>query len=250
MPTLRINDEELEAEFMLFDLDGTLVDDRERSRRLAESRLEAMTGRAGRKAAETWARLSGVDAETLTVDMNGPLSKAPRREDLTVSAVALYKHGHPWHRARELSKIIYDEADDIQRRRYTPSFFSGVMETLERLRGSGFRLGVATNGEASLAWGALEKMDALRLFDVVVGADMVNDGKPSPEMIIKAYELAGAPPEKTVYVGDQPTDAEAGSRAEVAFVVGVGGAELLDAGADAIVDSVSELRKSITGETG
>jgi phosphoglycolate phosphatase len=245
LPTLRINDEKQEAEFILFDLDGTLVDDRERSRRLAESRMEAMISRAGREAAETWARLSGVDPESLTVDKDGPLSKAPRREDLTVAAVALYQHGHPWHGARELSKIIYDEADEIQRRRYTPRFFPGAREALERLRSTGFRLGVATNGEAGLARGVLEKLDALGLFDVVAGADMVNEGKPAPDMIILACELAGAPPEKTVYVGDQPTDAQAAGRAGVVFIVGVGGSELLDAGADAgadaVVDFVSEL---------
>jgi phosphoglycolate phosphatase len=241
LPTLRINDEKLEAEFILFDLDGTLVDDRERSRKLAESRMEAMASRAGKEAAETWARLEGVDPESLAVDMDGPLSKAPRREDLTVAAVALYQHGHPWHRARELSKVIYDEADEIQSRRYTPHFFPGARETIEGLRSTGFMLGVATNGEAGLARRVLEALDALELFDVVVGADMVKEGKPAPDMVLKACELAGAPPEKTVYVGDQPTDAQAASRAGVAFIVGVGGAELLDAGADAVVDSVSEL---------
>jgi phosphoglycolate phosphatase len=241
LPTLRINDEELDAELILFDLDGTLVDDRARYRRLAESRMKAMTRRVGKEAAETWARLEGVDPESLLVDMNGPLSKAPRREDLAVAAVALYQHGHPWHKARELSKAIYDEADEIQRRSYTPRFFPGAREVLEELRSRGFMLGVATNGEASLTLGVLETLGALELFDVVVGADMVDEGKPAPDVILKACELAGAPPGKTVYVGDQPTDAKAARSAGVARSVGVGGVDLLDAGADDVVGSVSEI---------
>ncbi len=104
LPTLRINNQEQEAKFILFNLDG-------------------------------------------------PLSKAPRSEDLTVAAVALYQHGHPWHRARELSRIIYAEADEIQRLHYIPRFFLGVREALERLKSTGFSLGVATNGEAGLARG-------------------------------------------------------------------------------------------------
>jgi phosphoglycolate phosphatase len=242
LPTLRINSQKQEAEFILFDLDGTLIDDRDRGRRLAESRMEAITERAGRAVAETWARLSGVDPDSFSVDMEGPLSKAPRSEDLTVAAVALYQHGHPWHRARELSKIIYGQADEIQRQSYAPRFFPGVMEALEELKSTGLSLGVATNGEASLARMVLEKLDVLRLFDVVVGADMVDEGKPAPDMILMACELARAPLEKTVYVGDQITDAQAGSRAGAALVVGVGGTELLDAGADTIVDSASELK--------
>lgn len=241
MPTLRINDKELDAELILFDLDGTLVDDQARYKRLAESRMKAMNRRVSKEAAETWARLEGVDPESLTVDMNGPLSKAPRREDLTVASVALYLHGHPWHRARELSKDIYDEADEIQRRSYTPLFFPGAREALEGLKSRGFMLGVATNGETSLTRGVLETLGALELFDVVVGADMVNDGKPAPDMILKACELVGASPEKTIYVGDQPTDAHAAKNAGVEYNVGVGSPELLDAGADAVVDSVSEL---------
>lgn len=240
MPTLMINEEKLEAEFILFDLDGTLLDDRIRSRHLAESRMEAMTSRAGREAAETWALLSGVDPDSFSVDMNGPLSKAPRREDLTVAAVALYQHGYQWHKARELAKIIYDEADEMQSN--APRFLTGTKEALERLRSTGFRLGVATNGEASISRGVLEALGVLDLFDVVVGADMVNEGKPAPDMVLLACELVEVPPEKTVYVGDQPTDVYAARNAEVGFTVGVGDAELLKAGADAVVGSVSEIK--------
>ena len=242
MPTLQIDDKSVEADLILFDLDGTLVDDRDRYRHLASIRLRTVREVAGKEASLTWARLSGVNPETLEVDMNGPLSKAPRREDQAIAAGALYQHGHPYHKARELAQKIYDEADKAQADSYTPRLFSGAAEALSRLRDVGFRLGMATNGETRITAQVLKALEIDGLFDVVVGADMVVEGKPAPDMILEACEMLGVEPSQAIYVGDQPTDAQAGRSAGVAMVIGVGDPELTTLGADVVLQSVAELR--------
>ncbi len=242
MPTLQIDDKSVEADLILFDLDGTLVDDRDRYRHLASIRLRTVREVAGKEASLTWAKLSGVNPETLEVDMNGPLSKAPRREDQAIAAAALYQHGHPYHEARELAHKIYDEADKAQADSYTPRLFSGAAEALIRLRDVGFRLGMATNGETRITAQVLKALEIDGLFDVVVGADMVVEGKPAPDMILEACEMLGVEPSQAIYVGDQPTDAQAGRSAGVAMVIGVGDPELTASGADVVLKSVAELR--------
>jgi phosphoglycolate phosphatase len=241
LPALTIDGRGMEVDLILFDLDGTLVDDRDRYRHLASARLGAVQEAAGREASLTWAKLMGVNPETREVDMAGPLSKAPRREDLAVAAAALYQHGHPWHEARELAQRAYDQADQLQADSYTPRLFPGAAEALRRLRGARFKLGMATNGEARITRQVLRELDVEALFEVVVGADMVVEGKPAPDMILEACEMLGVEPSRTIYVGDQPTDADAGRRAGVAIVILVGDHEPAASGADIVLKSVAEL---------
>ena len=241
LPTLKIDDRSVEADLVLFDLDGTLVDDRDRYRHLASIRLRTVRDMAGKEASLTWAKLSGVNPETLEVDMNGPLSKAPRREDQAIAAAALYQHGHPYHEARELAQKIYDEADKAQADSYTPRLFPGTAEALKRLKDVGFRLGMTTNGETKITVQVLKALEIDGLFDVVVGADMVVEGKPAPDMILEACEMLGVDPSQAIYVGDQPTDAQAGRGADVAMVIGIGDPELTASGADVVLKSVAEL---------
>jgi phosphoglycolate phosphatase len=241
LPALTIDGRKVEADLILFDLDGTLVDDRDRYRHLAVARLGAVQEAAGKEASLTWAKLMGVNPETREVDMAGPLSKAPRREDLAIAAAALYQHGHPWHEARELAQRAYDEADRVQAETYTPRLFPGAAEALRRLRGARFKLGMTTNGEARITRQVLKSLDIEALFEVVVGADMVVEGKPAPDMILEACEMLGAEPRRAIYVGDQQTDVEAGLSAGVAMVIGVGDEGLLAHGAGVVLKSVAEL---------
>jgi len=241
MPKMTIKGVDVEAELLLFDLSGTLIDDREQFQSLAKARMRAFTDKTDPEVAKTWADLEGVDPGTLEVDMDGPLSKAPRSEDLAVATLALYRHGCPWHEARKLAQEIYCEADAIQRTTYRPLFFGGLRPAVEALKARGFKLGIATNSQSQTVVDVLKSLDAEALFEVVVGTDMVVESKPAPDMILEACTLTGVDTMQTVYFGDQPTDMEAGRNANVAYVVGVGGADLMDAGADVVLGSVSEL---------
>jgi HAD superfamily hydrolase (TIGR01509 family) len=84
------------------------------------------------------------------------------------------------------------------------------------------------------------------LFEVFVGADMVEEGKPDPEMIILSCEMAGIPPVETVYVGDSPADMMAGRSAGCMAVIAVNHLEdgELTRLADFATESVANLRAS------
>ena len=240
MPKFSVNNHEINAKLILFDIDGTLVDDKNRYKHLAKARYEAFTRLLGEKEAETWTRLEGITMNPLKVDMNGPLSKAPRREDLAIASTAIYLNGKTWNDAKTMATKIYSQADETMKEIYKPALFDNNDDTLNELKSTGFMLGVATNGDSKISAELLESIGVNSLFDVVIGADMVNDAKPSPEMIIKACESLEIAPSETVYVGDQPTDIQAGRAAEVGFIIAVGDKTLLDEGAHFVVDSVSE----------
>jgi phosphoglycolate phosphatase len=243
MPFLSILGEEIEAELILFDLDGTLLDASTRHRNLARARIDTIGRLVGGRAVDEWARLSGVDNDTFEIDPQGPLARAPRREDLIVASAAIYVSGHPWHVARELAERAYKEADRLQETLYRPSLMEGVGEALRSLKEGGFKLGIATNGESTSASALMKELGLLDLFNVILGADSVVEAKPAPEMALLACERVGVPPGRALFVGDQQEDMRAGRTASVKAVVSVNNSDQAVMGlADVSLNSVAEIR--------
>jgi len=88
-----IGEQEVLCNLVLFDLDGTLLDDKVRYAYMARARFEVISKMVGREAAVKWAALSGVDIRDFSVDRYGPLARAPRKEDIVVAACALFLTG-------------------------------------------------------------------------------------------------------------------------------------------------------------
>jgi len=246
MPVLRLPDGQLECELVIFDMTGTLIDAKARIRARARSRARVLGKLVGDEAVVNWARLSGVDLGTWDADEDGPLARAPRIEDLIVAASAIYITGRRWEEAKELARKSYDEADSEMASTYNPALFDGGEDALRRLRAVGMRLAIATNDRRADAEETMRTIGVLDLFDAVVGADDVENPKPSPDMILLACDICGCSPSRAVCVGDLPTDIEAGRAAGVKAVIAISqgpepSPELL-ALADFTVESVSSLQ--------
>lgn len=243
MPTLVINNHEYDVKLILFDVDGTLVDDKHRYMSLGKARFSAFIELSSENAAVEWARLSGVNQSDWSIDPNGPISKAPRRDDLALAAGALYLDGFSWYEARQLAEEIYEKADSLQQQNYKPKLYDGVGEKLAGLKERGFKLGIATNGVTRITEELIASLNLGHLFDVVIGADLVDKGKPAPDVIILACEKAGFQSPDCMYVGDQPTDMEAASRAGLKLGLIVGNREINLSGG---IESILSIRDIIT----
>ncbi|PSM38077.1 hypothetical protein C6Y14_39040 [Streptomyces dioscori] len=140
------------------------------------------------------------------------------------------------------------EAAARYRRRFTTDVLSrgpelllpGVTEGLERLRRSaGHPLGIATSKIYASAHALLDATGILNRFDTVVCHNMVERGKPHPDMALRALADLRAQASRSWYVGDTVTDmtmARAAGLRTVAVSYGVDTAEALKAaGADHVV---------------
>jgi phosphoglycolate phosphatase len=210
-----VNDTELECRLVLFDLDGTLIDAVFGSKSLAKARMAQIKEIAGIEAANRWAELSGVNTKTFEVDQRGPLSKAPRKEDLIVAAAAIWLNKMKWFKAKEIAVEAYTRADVQLSSGYKPKMIKGVEQALRNLKKAGLLLGIATNGSGKTAFEMMKALGIVGLFDVITGADEVEEGKPSPEMILLACRRLDVEPLEAVYVGDEETDTMAGDSANV-----------------------------------
>lgn len=240
MPAIKVNNSVIEARLLLFDIDGTLVDDVDRYNSLGKIRFKLVEKYEGKDAALKWADYLGLDPETLNIDMKGPISKAPRNEDVAIGAASLYRQGMPYSKAKEKMGSIYEKADELQKNNYKPSLFDGVKAVIASMKEREFVLGAATNGQSSISRELLKDLELLNMFDVVVGADLVQDSKPSPDMILEACRLVNISPSQAVYFGDQYTDILAGIRANVKAVIGIGD-EVRDSDADFLINSITEI---------
>lgn len=95
----------------------------------------------------------------------------------------------------------------------------GVREALDTLKAKGYPMAVASSTAYEKTAAHLEHAGLLHYFDAVVGGDMVERGKPNPDIFLKAAQLLGVEPGACMVVGDTPADVKAACAAGMAPVL-------------------------------
>ena len=213
---------EKDIKLIIFDFDGTLADTYE---------LIIKTNQAAMEAMDYPVR----DEEAIRATIGLPLEAGIRAlyPDLPEEALPQWC-------------ATYRRIFDVYKTRYLPVLFPEVKETLEWLRDKGFVLTVASSRQSVSLNAFLRDLGVLPCFRYVLGADNVAKAKPDPEPVLKTLRDLGYSAGKTLVVGDMPVDILMGSRAG-AGTVGVtygnsNRAQLLEAGADFVLDHFSELQ--------
>ncbi|GGX74783.1 HAD family hydrolase [Streptomyces anandii] len=120
---------------------------------------------------------------------------------------------------------------------------------LRRLHEDGWRVVLATSASGAELGALRRAIDADDAIDATASADDVEEGKPAPEPVEHALELAGVPAGRAVFVGDTVWDMRAGSRAGVRCVGvlcgGIPRADLEGAGAQAVYADPADLLASL-----
>ena len=142
---------------------------------------------------------------------------------------------------REAEKRLYAEL--IQEVRP----FEGARELLEALKGRGHTVVLASSAKEDEVEHYLDLLDARELADSWTTSADVEQTKPAPDLVSVAMQMAGTL--SAVMVGDSTWDIEAARRAELKTIAvltgGFSEAELLDAGAVAVFESLVDLREGL-----
>jgi len=133
------------------------------------------------------------------------------------------------------------ESQAADRTKLLPS----AKETLEELKNMGLRLVLFTADGDKAMNTIVEKTSIGQLFDTLVSRGSSTEVKPHPQHVTSAVASSNAPPDETVVVGDSVVDILSGKHIN-AITVGVttglsGKQELAEAGADYLIDSITEL---------
>jgi phosphoglycolate phosphatase len=185
-----------DAQLYLFDLDGTLADTK-RDLATAVNLTFADLG-VPELPVEVIAGYVGDGVRTLIAKSLGE-SESPRYRE----AVQIFR-GH-------YLKHLLDST----------RFYPGMEALLRRLSRDGKQTVVVTNKPVEYTDQIIDGLGARGYFDLVIGSNPSTRLKPDPQMILQALEHIGAPPDRTVMVGDGVNDIIA-ARAAAVRVCAVG----------------------------
>lgn len=82
--------------------------------------------------------------------------------------------------------------------------FPSVAQTLRRIRESGLKLGLITNGSIRMQRRKLQHLNLTPLFDTILISDLEGVSKPDPQIFCRACRRLDTDPAQTVFVGDHP----------------------------------------------
>lgn len=177
-------------------------------------------------------------------DLEGPLAMATVEETNGILAWQLYAAGVPWNEALVHAIQISKHAmlDVRQNKPVIP--MPGLLHFLQECQAASILLGVVTSDDTSSTMEQLGWAEISHYFQVIIGRDQVNLGKPHPEMVERASHILGIDPQHIVVVGDTNADMIMAKQAGVKLTIGISSSEevegLLDA--DVMISHYKELK--------
>ncbi len=93
---------------------------------------------------------------------------------------------------------------------YEVCFMSGAKKTLEFLHEKGVRMAVASGSDTCDVERCMQQLGVADYFVTFVGGEQVKNGKPAPDIFLKAAEKLGAKPENCFVVEDSSNGIRAG----------------------------------------
>jgi len=170
---------------VIFDVDGTLVDNLELIVRSFNYAVEDLVSRSFSQK-EVYARF-GPTLEQMIEEI-----VSERNVD---DAVQRY-HAHYRKHFHQYARV-----------------YPGIPSLISGLRNICMNVGIYTGSDARMTKTTLDESGLRAAFSVIVTADDVREPKPDPEGLIKAMFMLQAKPEHTLYLGDAVRDVEASKRA-------------------------------------
>lgn len=207
------------SRFVLWDLDGTLIDS---GTDIALAANEAREGLGLARLPEPVIRgFIGEGAKRLMEQVVGPEARELHARGLELFFDAYGRSGFPNTRPYE-----------------------GIDRLVRALAG---RQGIATNKPSGFSRAIVAQLGWEGLFSSLVGGGDMPNRKPAPDAVFEALNRAGVRVEDAVFVGDSPIDIHTGRAAGIETIAVSWGLrprhELLDA--RVIVDTVGELEEAL-----
>jgi len=165
---------------VVFDMDGVITDTEKLYRRyqLEEGRSRGITDEE-------------MERVCLAIAGGNKYTNKPRFEAIVGRGIDYFEY-----REKMMARM------DAHINTYGVELKTGVKEILQYLKDKGIKIGLATSTIRDRATGYLVDHDIYKYFDKLIFGDMVPNGKPAPDIFLKACEELGVAPEETITVED------------------------------------------------
>jgi len=220
---IRFGNQMFDADLIIFDKDGTLIDFKHLWARKTMAGVEhLMTAIQGDdQVRHALYHTLGYNPETDQFAMQGPLITAAMHKLYTIAAAVLFQHGWPWLEAELLvqAHLVPGMAGVLTADLLRPT--ANLRRLFANLRAANIQIAVITSDEHAPAAKTLELLGIADQVAFLAGADDVYPPKPDPGAILAVCAQLGVAPARTMMVGDSTTDLLMGQRAGVGFRLGV-----------------------------
>ncbi len=165
---------------VVFDMDGVITDTEKLYRRyqLEEGRSRGITDEE-------------LERVCLAIAGGNKYTNKPKFEAIVGRGIDYFEY-----REKMMARL------DNHIKQYGVELKPGVKEILKYLKDKGIKIGLATSTIRERATGYLVDHEIYEYFDKLIFGDMVEHGKPAPDIFLKACEELGVSPEETIAVED------------------------------------------------
>ncbi|MDH3693456.1 MAG: HAD family hydrolase [Gammaproteobacteria bacterium] len=247
MARLRVRDHQFDADLVVFDKDGTLIDFHtlwaNRARTSVDSLIEHLSGDDNLRNALHEG--IGYDSENHRTVTGGPVATIAISKLMVVATMVLYQAGLDWEQAESAVHASFGKtmkqppgADEI-----VP--LGNVRAVIEKLTTNNVHVAIATTDDRDLTEAALQHLQIDQHFKLVKCGDDDGPLKPSPQVINDIAQHFGVSNQRTAMVGDIPSDLTMARSANCGCLIGIrhgaGDNDALAAVAEIVIDSIDEI---------
>jgi phosphoglycolate phosphatase len=229
-------------DLVVFDKDGTIIEFRAMWSGWAVALAEGLRAATGRSVEAPLYAMLGFDSATGSVLAGGGLAATPMARLRERTRDVLMALGLAPTEAERALSVVWHAPDPVTLARP----LADLHALFGRLHDGGRRIAVATSDDRDPTERTLTALDVADAIDAIVCADDGVEVKPAPDMVLHLCATLGVTPERTAVVGDSPADLRmaraAGVGLSIGVLTGVGARIDLAPLADAVIDSVGELR--------
>jgi len=237
-----------DIELAVFDKDGTLIDFHHLWSRKARLAVEAVVLAAGgdRALANRLYHAIGFDLQAGQAAANGPLAVTSMPKLYTICATVLYQHGLAWHEAERVTQAHFAGGLRALPTAELVKPVGDVVGVFRRLAAAGVKIAIVTSDDRAATVATLPVLGIETYVAGMVCGDDPVANKPAPDALLRLGRELAVPLGRIMMVGDTLGDmmmaANAGIGCRVAVLSGAGGTAELTPHADAVLDSIGDIR--------
>jgi len=211
-------------EGIIFDKDGTLIDIHHYWGSIIKIRATLIASKWLPKKESVERELieaMGVDFLSGKMKPTGPVGIKPRSFIVGVASEVVRSHGVLI--SNDEMESIFLEVDKQTSKDMSPflRLLPGVVELLGNLEKCGVAVAIATTDLTDRARLAMESLKIDHFFSEIVGGDLVENTKPSPDLALMIVDRLGVSSDRVVVVGDHPVDIGMGQAINAGLNIGV-----------------------------
>lgn len=251
MALIHFGEQPFDADLILFDKDGTLLEfEHFWAAKTVESieRLVHSIGGSEQLRSDLY-RTFHYDVTSQTISEDSPIVVAANFKLVVIVATVLLQHGYGWHDAELLAERhfapVLAEPPTLEMLRPV----TDLPRLFASLRKAGVRIGIITSDDLGPTEATLNLLGVRHYVGFLACADSGYPAKPLPQAVWAACEQYKIAPQRTVLIGDSTTDMETGRRANVglrvAVLTGMMKQEKLAPLADLVIGSIREVKVGV-----